>query len=287
LDQIMSARSACGLFFGKIMLRVFITGASSGIGAALARRYAAEDACVALVGRRLPELQSVMASLRNPSQHRAYALDVNDHAALKAAANDFMEVYDGIDIVIANAGISYGTLTEHVEDLAMFEQIIATNVCATVATFAPFITAMKQQRDSRPPRHPMRLVGIASVAGIRGLPGAGAYSASKAAVISYCESLRVELRNTGIKVVTIAPGYIDTPMTNINEYKMPFLMPVDRFAECAVEVIARGRSYCVIPWQMGIVAKILRLIPNQVYDWIFVRAPHKTRLPVPVVKPPQ
>lgn len=267
------------------MQRVFITGASSGIGAALARRYADQDACVALVGRRLPELQALQASLRNPLQHRLYVLDVTDHAALASAAADFMATYDGIDIVIANAGISQGTLTEYVEDLAVFERIVATNLNATVATFAPFIAAMKQQSlQIRLPTHPMRLVGIASVAGIRGLPGASAYSASKAAVISYCESLRVELRGTGIAVVTIVPGYIDTPMTQANTYRMPFLMRCERFAARAIDVIAAGRSYRVIPWQMGVVAKFLRVLPNFAYDWILSKAPHKARLQQP--RPP-
>ncbi|MBC7514720.1 MAG: SDR family oxidoreductase [Herminiimonas sp.] len=261
------------------MQRVFITGASSGIGAALVRHYAACDACVALVGRRLPQLQALAASLPNPAQHRIYAIDVTDHAALAAAARDFMAVYDGIDVVIANAGISQGTLTQHVEDLDVFERIIATNLNAMVATFAPFITAMKDQRRGRPPQHPMRLVGIASVAGIRGLPGASAYSASKAAVISYCESLRVELRSSGIKVVTIVPGYIDTPMTQVNRYRMPFLMPVERFAAAAVGAIDAGRSYRVIPWQMGMVGKLLRCLPNPIYDWAFSKAPHKARAP--------
>lgn len=261
------------------MQRVFITGASSGIGAALARQYAAQDACVALVGRRLPELQALQASLANPSQHRVYVLDVTDHAALAAAAADFVATYDGIDVVVANAGISQGTLTQHVEDLDVFDRVVATNLTAMVATFTPFIAAMQEQRKGRPPVHPMRLVGIASVAGIRGLPGASAYSASKAAVISYCESLRVELRGTGIRVVTILPGYIDTPMTRINRYRMPFLMPVGRFAEAAVNAIDAGRSYRVIPWQMGVVGKLLRILPNGVYDWLFSKAPHKARAP--------
>ena len=259
------------------MQRVFITGASSGLGQALAVQYARDGALVALVGRRRAQLELLQASLPNPSQHRVYALDVNDHAALAAAAADFIAAYDGIDVVIANAGISQGTLTELREDLPVFERIVATNLTATVATFAPFIAAMKQQRDARRPTFPPRLVAIASVAGIRGLPGASAYSASKAAVISYCESLRVELRGSGIKVVTLVPGYIDTPMTQSNAYPMPFLMPAERFAEQALRAIEAGSSYRVIPWQMGVVAKLLRLLPNPVYDWAFARAPHKAR----------
>jgi NAD(P)-dependent dehydrogenase (short-subunit alcohol dehydrogenase family) len=118
---------------------------------------------------------------------------------------------------------------------------------------------------------------LGRVAGIRGLPGAEAYSASKAAVISYCESLRLELKQHGIRVVTICPGYIDTPMTQINPYPMPFLMPVQKFAVQAARTIASGSSYRVIPWQMGIVAKVLRMLPNWLYDLAFGKAPHKPR----------
>ena len=257
------------------MKRVFITGASSGIGAALAQRYAAQGAALGLVARRQALLEQLQASLPHPQRHRLYALDVTDHAALAAAAADFINAHGGADVVIANAGISKGTLTEHAEDLAVFERIIATNLTATVATFAPFIGSMKRQAQAG--SRACRLVGIASVAGIRGLPGAEAYSASKAALISYCESLRLELKGSGIRVVTIAPGYIDTPMTQANSYPMPFLMPVEKFAAQAVAAIDAGASYRVIPWQMGIVAKLLRLLPNGVYDFAFAKAPRKGR----------
>lgn len=257
------------------MQRVFITGASSGIGAALARQYAGDGAMLGLVARRQPVLQQLAAALPHPERHCIYALDVTDHAALAAAAADFIARHGGIDVVIANAGISHGTLTEHAEDLPVFERIVATNVSATVATFAPFIGAMRQQALAG--HRACRLVGVGSVAGIRGLPGAGAYSASKAAVIGYCESLRVELHASGIQVVTLVPGYIDTPMTRGNPYPMPFLLPADKFAKRAAAAIAAGASYRVIPWQMGIVAKLLRLLPNWLYDAAFAKAPHKPR----------
>jgi short-subunit dehydrogenase len=253
------------------MKRVFITGASSGIGAALAQRYAEDGAMLGLVARRGAVLEQLRASLPDPQRHRIYALDVTDHAALAAAAADFIDAGAGIDTVIANAGISRGTLTDYAKDMRVFERIIETNVTATVATFAPFLAAMKAQP------HGGRLVGIGSVAGIRGLPGSGAYSASKAAVLNYCESLRVELRSTGIRVVTIAPGYIDTPMTRTNTYPMPFLMPAYTFAAKAAAAIERGTSYTVIPWQMGAVAKLLRMLPNCLYDFAFSKAPHKAR----------
>ena len=255
------------------MLRVFITGASSGIGAALAREFAARGAQLGLLARRESALQAVVASLPNAARHFIYAVDVNDHAALQAAAQNFLRRAEGIDIVIANAGISYGTLTERAEDFPVFASILQTNLMATVATFAPFIHAMKSQAAGGD--RGLRLVGIGSVAGIRGLPGAEAYCASKAAVMSYCESLRIELQPHGIRVVTIAPGYIDTPMTKVNRYPMPFLMPAPRFARLAADVIRRGRSYAVIPWQMRGVSWLLRLLPNWLYDRVMAKAPYK------------
>jgi NAD(P)-dependent dehydrogenase (short-subunit alcohol dehydrogenase family) len=251
--------------------RVFITGASSGIGAALAREYAARGAVLGLLARRREQLDQLIASLPNPERHRAYALDVTDHAALARAAQDFIAVHEGVDVVIASAGISHGTLTERPEDLPLFESVFATNVGATIATFAPFIAAMKSGAGAR------RLVAIGSVAGVRGMKGAGAYCASKAAVHSYCESLRLEMRPYGIRVVTIAPGYIDTPMTSNNRFPMPFLMPAGRFAAQAVDAIGAGASFRVIPWQMGLAARLLRVLPNFIFDALFARAPQKAR----------
>lgn len=248
--------------------RVFITGASSGIGAALALLYAQQGASLGLVGRRHDALLALQASL--PGEHKVYVLDVRDRSALHAAAADFI-AQGPVDTVIASAGISAGTLTEEPDDYAVFEAIVATNLNATVATFEPFIAPMKQRGQGR-------LVGIASVAAVRGLPGAGAYSASKAAVRAYCESLRVELAASGVQVVTLAPGFIATPMTAQNPYKMPFLMPVDRFAEQAVQAIASGVSYKVIPWQMGWVAKLLRIVPDRLYDHFAATRKRKPRI---------
>jgi short-subunit dehydrogenase len=121
-------------------------------------------------------------------------------------------------------------------------------------------------------------VGIGSVAGIRGIPGHGAYCASKAAVIAYCESLRGEMRGTGVRVVTLCPGYIDTPLTQRNRYSMPFLMTAPAFADRAFAAIQAGVSYRVIPWQMGLVAKLLRLLPNAVFDRAFAGRPRKRRV---------
>lgn len=200
-----------------------------------------------------------------------YGLDVRDSRALKQAAKDFMQAYGTPDIVIANAGVSHGTLTEHQEDIPAFQAIMDINVMGMVNTFQPFIAAMRRDGHGQ-------FVGIASVAGIRGLPGAGAYSASKAAAISYLESLRVEMAEYGIAVTTIAPGYIRTPMTDVNAYKMPFLMDADIAAAKFADAIARKRHFVVIPWQMAVVARLLRLLPSFLWDTIARRAPRKTRL---------
>lgn len=243
-------------------MKVFITGASSGIGAALARAYAKRgDACT-LVSRRVGALESLRVSLARPEAHRVQPADVTDAAALAAAAAASIAASGLPDIVIANAGISGGTSTADPDNLGAFRRIVETNLVATVATFAPFIAAMK----ALPRAGGYRLVVIASVAGIRGLPGSGAYCASKAAVIAYAESLRIELRGSGIRVVIVAPGFIDTPMTKANPYPMPFLMHVDAFADQALAVIDAGRSYQVIPWQMGWVARLLRVLPDRVFD---------------------
>ncbi|WP_404818066.1 SDR family oxidoreductase [Quatrionicoccus australiensis] len=250
-------------------MKIFITGASSGIGEALAVYYAAQGATLGLAARRGDSLAALNARLGG--RHACYPLDVADAPALHAAAADFVARFGAPDIVIASAGVSAGTLTECEEDLAVFKRVMDINVFGMAATFAPFIPALKAAGSAA------RLVGIASVAGIRGLPGAEAYSASKAAAIAYLESLRLEMRPYGIKVVTIAPGYIATPMTAVNPYKMPFLLPAAQAAERFAAAIASGTTYAVIPWQMGVVAKVLRLLPNWLYDRLFTSAPRKPR----------
>ncbi|RYY72600.1 MAG: SDR family oxidoreductase, partial [Comamonadaceae bacterium] len=174
------------------------------------------------------------------------------------------------DAVIANAGISAGVDTAAREDIDVIAHTFATNNVGMAATFHPFVAPMVRRGSGA-------LVGIGSVAGIRGLPGHGAYCASKAAVISYCESLRGELRSSGVKVVTICPGYIDTPLTRRNRYSMPFLMKPEDFADRAFRTIDAGASYRVIPWQMGVVAKLLRLLPNALFDRLLTGRPRKHR----------
>ena len=239
---------------------VFITGASSGIGQALAMRFHRAGYRLALVARRAAELQAwAQAQGLAASAVAVYGADVRDVASIAAAGRACIAAQGVPDVVIASAGISVGIDTAVFDDLEVMRSVYETNNVGMAATFQPFVAAMVARGTGR-------LVGIASVAGIRGLPGHGAYCASKAAVISYCESLRGELRSSGVKVVTVVPGYIATPLTSGNAYSMPFLMPVERFADRAFNTIEMGASYRVIPWQMGVVAKLLRLLPNAAFD---------------------
>ena len=252
---------------------VLITGASSGIGQALALQYAQLGWRLALVARRTDDLKTWLAA-QGIGKHccEIYSADVTNPDAMALLAQDCMARQGLPDVVIANAGISIGVDTSVRADLDVMAQILTTNVLGMAATFSPFITPMVARGTGT-------LVGVGSVAGIRGLPGHGAYCASKAGVISYCESLRGELRSTGVKVVTLCPGYIATPLTQNNRYHMPFLMQADQFAAKACQAIAAGVSYRVIPWQMGLVAKLLRLLPNTVFDRLFAGRPRKPRSP--------
>lgn len=249
---------------------VVISGASSGLGLALARHYLQQGAIVAAFARRADKLQALSAEF--PQQVYTYPLDIRNSRAIDHAAEHFMLQAGIPDIVIANAGVSIGTLTTHPEDNDNFQQVIDTNVCGIMQLFQPFLSAMQQRNSGS-------LVGIASVAGLRGLPGAGAYSASKAAAISYLESLRVELHHSGLNVTTICPGYIRTPMTDINPYPMPFLLEPEDAARRISRAISRQASYCIIPWQMAIVGWVLKRLPDWLYDRLFANAPHKPRKP--------
>lgn len=239
---------------------VFVTGASSGIGQALALRYARAGWRLALVARRGAETEAwARGQGLGPERAAVYAADVQDVDAIAAAGRACIERQGLPDVVIANAGISVGMDTADRADLDVMRDTLEVNLLGVAATFHPFLSGMRERRSGT-------LVGIASVAAIRGLPGHGAYCASKAGVVAYLESLRGECRGSGVRVVTILPGYVATPLTARNRYGMPFLLGPEQFAERAFRSIERGDSYRVIPWQMAIVAKLMRLLPNALFD---------------------
>ena len=244
-------------------MRIVITGASSGIGEALSWHYASSQTVLGLISRRPP-------SAALPGTVRHYALDVTDVPALEAAANDFIRSFGPPDLVIANAGVSSGTRGEDLADVDKLRRILDVNVAGLAASLAAFAPSMRAAGRGT-------LVGVASVAGFRGVPGSGAYSASKAAAIKWLESLRVELRGTGVSVVCVCPGYVDTPMTRVNRFRMPFLLPADESARRIARAIAARKRLAVIPWQMAVASRLLRAMPGWLFDRSFGNAPRKPR----------
>ena len=174
------------------------------------------------------------------------------------------------DIVIANAGISAGTSSEEIEDVAKLRRVLEVNVAGLANTLAAFAPAMRKAGRGT-------LAGIASVAGFRGLAGNGAYSASKSAAITWMESLRTEMHGSGVAVVCICPGYIDTPLTRVNRFRMPFLLSAEEGARRIARAIERKPRLAVVPWQMALVSVVLRVLPGAIYDRLAAGAPRKPR----------
>ena len=250
------------------MRRVFITGASAGIGAALARHYAGAETSIGLFARRRDLLEKLASGL--PGRTEIYPSDIADPTAIAAAAQDFISRFGAPDLVVANAGLSVGTHGDDMQDIEKLRRVLSVNVTGLAATLAAFAPSMRAAGSGT-------LCGVASVAGFRGIPGAGAYSASKAAAIAWLEALRNELAGSGVSVVTICPGYIDTPMTQVNKYRMPFLISADDAAERFARAIESKRCLAVIPWQMAVVSSLMRAMPGWLYDRLAARAPRKPR----------
>lgn len=249
----------------------FITGASSGIGQALALRYVQAGWRVALVARRAVAVSDWARSQRWATDRwSVHEADVAVIDSIVAAGHACIAGHGLPDVVIANAGISLGVDTAHREDLDVMARTLAVNTMGVAATFHPFIAGMVRRGRGT-------LVGMASVAGVRGLPGHGAYCASKAAAISYCESLRGELRASGVRVVTLSPGYVATPLTARNRYAMPFLMTPAAFADRAFAAIEAGVTHRVIPTPMAWAARALRVMPDAWFDRLLAGRPRKHR----------
>ena len=199
-----------------------------------------------------------------------YSIDVTDAPALANVSEQFVHRFGAPDLVVANAGIAAGTAGEALEDVAKLRRVLDVNVVGLAATLAAFAPAMRAARRGT-------LAGIASVAAFRGLAGNGAYCSSKAAARIWMESLRTELHGSGVAVVCVCPGYIDTPMTRVNRFRMPFLLSAEEAAPRIARAIAARRRVAVIPWQMALASLALRALPGWLYDRLAARAPRKPR----------
>jgi short-subunit dehydrogenase len=237
------------------MQRAIITGASSGIGAEMARELARRGYAVALLARRADLLQELAKQLPNAV---AVPCDVTDEAAVMSAVRAGERALGGpFDVAIANAGV--GVTGYAAKDVSDVERMMQVNYFGMLYLFHAVIPGMIERRSGR-------FAGIASIAGLRGLPTSSGYSASKAAMQAFLEAVRVELAPFGIRVTTVNPGFIATPMTEKNKFRMPFLMNADKAARIIIDGIERGARVVEFPWPMSLVMRFGRLLPAAVYD---------------------
>jgi len=246
-----------------------LTGACGGLGQALARTLIGQGAAVALVGLHVPTLQALAAQAAG--RCAVYTPDVADSAAMQAMAADWTARFGTPDLVIANAGVAGGFDTAEAADLAVMRRMLEINLLGAATTFQPFVAAMRAQRRGA-------LAGVASIAGWRGMPGNGAYCASKGGLIRYLESLRAELRGSGVHVSTVSPGYLRTALTAGNRFAMPGLMEPEDAARAMLAGIARGRGHIVLPARIGYLSRLLDLLPEALHDRVLLGQPRKPRV---------
>jgi NAD(P)-dependent dehydrogenase (short-subunit alcohol dehydrogenase family) len=245
-----------------------ITGACGGLGRAMAVAALARGARVALVGLNRPVLEDMAAGA--PGRCAVYTPDVSDGPAMQAMAQDWMARFGVPDAVIANAGVAGGYDTAEASDLAVFRRMLEINLLGVATTFQPFVAPMRARGRGM-------LAGIASIAGRRGMPGNGAYCASKGGLIRYLQSLRAELRLSGVRVCTVSPGYLRTALTAANRFAMPGLLEPEAAADAILQALARGREELVLPRRIGWLASLLDLLPEPWHDALLLRQPRKPR----------
>jgi short-subunit dehydrogenase len=236
----------------------FITGASSGIGRELARLLASKGTRVVVAARREDELGALCSEITAAGGRAdACPLDVTDTTATRAAVQHWEAETGGLDLVVANAGTGVTRPARKLrwEDL---EPVLQVNVLGAFATLQPAIAPMVERRRGT-------LVGVSSLAALRGLPTSGAYAASKAALATFLETLRVDLAGTGVTVVDVRPGFVDTAMSRQNRFKMPFLLQPADAARRALRGIERGQAVVSFPWPTALAMETLESLPDGLF----------------------
>ena len=240
---------------------VFITGASSGIGRALAIELGRRGATVGLLARRADALRELVREVEQAGG-RALALpaDVRDAVAVRAAADELRARFERIDVLIANAGIA---LTAHITELRAEDvnEVMSINVVGAANSVTAVLPEMVARGRGQ-------LVAISSLSAYRGLPKSAVYCASKAALSAFFESVRVDLRGTGIDVTIIHPGFIKTPLTAGRKAQMPYLMELDEATKKIIHAIETRRRSYAFPWQLASIVRAAMLFPIPLYDKI-------------------
>jgi short-subunit dehydrogenase len=243
---------------------ILITGASSGIGRELAVELARRGGIIGLAARRLDLLEEISREIEaNGGKSRVLQVDVNDAPAVRAIADQLRSEFGHIDVLVANAGMGTAShaVTMQPEQVA---KVINVNVLGAVNSVAAVLPEMAERNQGQ-------LVAMSSLSAYRGLPKSAAYCASKAALSAFFECVRVDLRNSNVKVTIIHPGFIRTPLTAGREKKMPYLMDVDVAVKKIVTAMERQKVSYAFPWQLASVVRLGMIMPNFMYDWLAAR----------------
>lgn len=248
---------------------VLLTGASSGIGEALAIAMAKKGATLGLLARRKELLQKLAAECEQAGgRARVFACDVSDEDAVLDAANEFLAEFDRIDILIANAGIGGNDAETRALKPTAVKKVIDINLLGAVNSVHAVLPRMVERGSGQ-------IVAISSLAGFRGLPRSAAYSASKAGMTAFFESVRLDVKHSGVSVTIIQPGFIRTPLTSGRTNKMPFLMELDSAIPLFMKAIEKQKKFAAFPWQLATIVRAGKLMPAWMYDRIAGRARYR------------
>lgn len=249
----------------------FVTGASSGIGRGLALRLAREGYAVALAARRAERLEALAETVREDGGRAlACPCDVTVRAEVRDALRSAAEELGPVDLLVANAGVSEVTDVETL-DAEDVERLLRVNFLGAVYAVEEVLPGMLERRRGH-------LVAVGSLAGYGGLPRTAAYSASKGALHNFFESLRIDLRGSGVDVTLVTPGYVDTPMTEVNEHPMPFLVDVSTAVEKIVGAIRRRRPLLAFPRPLSTLVRTAQIFPRRLYDHLASRVRREKRI---------
>lgn len=251
---------------GKV---VFLTGASSGIGEGLALAIAKRGGILGLVARRRELLDDLADRCKLAGgKARVFAIDVTDEESVALAADEMRSEFGHIDILIANAGIGGNNEETRSYHPPSVKKVIDTNLIGAVNAVHAVLPKMIDRGEGQ-------IVAISSLAGIRGLPRSAAYSASKAGMTAFFESLRLDVKNKGIDVTIIQPGFIKTPLTSGRANKMPFLMELEDAVPHFISAIEKRKRFAAFPWQLATIVRAGKIMPAWLYDRIAGRAKYR------------